>query len=271
MLKKQRILVGVACFLTIILWTLPKVVVENDAIALSNQMEDKFTPQDTHNANVSSQNRTIIDSLVVSLKENNSPAISIHLDSLIAIFKHLNLYDSAAFYAEYFAENNPSQESFAKAGNLYYEAFTFAISKEKEKFLGEKTRTLLGKAQSLGKENLDWQVKIGMTLVSTSAPMQGIQMIRDVLVKNPNHQLALFNLGVLAMQSGQFDKAIERFEKLKSIDSTDIQARFYLGICQYELKSYKQARIELEAVKALTQEPEILATVNNYLQKIPIP
>ena len=44
--------------------------------------------------------------------------------------------------------------------------------------------------------------------------MQGIMMLREVLEEDPKNELALFNMGMLSIQSGQYDKAVERLVEL---------------------------------------------------------
>lgn len=44
--------------------------------------------------------------------------------------------------------------------------------------------------------------------------MNGVQMFLKVLEKDPQNEAALYNLGMLAIESGQWKKAEERFEKL---------------------------------------------------------
>ena len=46
------------------------------------------------------------------------------------------------------------------------------------------------------------------------AMSQGIFKLRDVLKKDPENIKALYHMGLLSIESGQFEKAIERFEKL---------------------------------------------------------
>lgn len=46
------------------------------------------------------------------------------------------------------------------------------------------------------------------------AMTQGIFKLRDVLKQDPDNVRALYHMGLLSIESGQFDKAIERFEKL---------------------------------------------------------
>jgi Flp pilus assembly protein TadD len=74
-----------------------------------------------------------------------------------------------------------------------------------------------------------------MTYVAGSEPMTGIMMLREVIEQEPENELAIYNLGILAITSGQLEKAIERFEKLKELDPENPEANFYLGYCLFEL------------------------------------
>lgn len=47
--------------------------------------------------------------------------------------------------------------------------------------------------------------------------MGGVQLFLEVIKDDPNNEAALYNLGMLAIQSGQMDKAEKRFEKLVSL------------------------------------------------------
>jgi Flp pilus assembly protein TadD len=47
--------------------------------------------------------------------------------------------------------------------------------------------------------------------------MNGVQKLLKVVRIDNNNEMALYQLGILAVKSGQTDKAIERFEKLVSL------------------------------------------------------
>jgi Tfp pilus assembly protein PilF len=47
-------------------------------------------------------------------------------------------------------------------------------------------------------------------------PMEGIRLLREVLEEDPENTEVHYRLGMFSMQSGQFDKAIARFEKVVS-------------------------------------------------------
>jgi cytochrome c-type biogenesis protein CcmH/NrfG len=61
------------------------------------------------------------------------------------------------------------------------------------------------------------------------APMKGIKLLKEVLEEDPQNTQALYYLGTFSIQSGQFDKAIQRFETLIQIDPKNEEAQFLLG------------------------------------------
>lgn len=50
-------------------------------------------------------------------------------------------------------------------------------------------------------------------------PMKGIMMLREMVEKDSSNVLAHFYLGEFSLQSGQLDKAIDRFNKVLLLDS----------------------------------------------------
>ena len=65
--------------------------------------------------------------------------------------------------------------------------------------------------------------------VNGSNPMQGIQMLREIVASDSMNLDAQFYLGLFSVKSGQLDKAADRFRKVIAIDSTYAQAYTELG------------------------------------------
>lgn len=66
------------------------------------------------------------------------------------------------------------------------------------------------------------------------APMEGIQLLLEVLNEDPNNIEALFYLGDFSLKTGQFDKAIGRFETLVKVQPEN--SKFWFLLAQaYEL------------------------------------
>ena len=91
-------------------------------------------------------------------------------------------------------------------------------------------------------------VENALKLIESNNPMEGVFMLRKILEKEPKNKEALFNLGVLSIQSKQYDKAIERFNQLLIIDSLDKRAYLHLGISNFELGNEEEANFFFDKV-----------------------
>ncbi|MEN7548470.1 tetratricopeptide repeat protein [Rapidithrix thailandica] len=275
MLRPQIILVVVAILCITGLSLMPKVVVNNDSAEtagieqpVDQEAATSQSAASEHHMKVSEEQQEMINAQR-ELWENATEAEQAPaLKKLMDLYRSINRIDSAAIVSEQYTHQHPELANYLQTGNLYYEAFTFSLDKTRQQLLGTKTREFLQKALEEDASLLDLKVKVGMTYVSTSNPMQGILMIREVLQEDPDNLSALYNLGVLSMESGQHHKAIERFEHLLRVDASNLQARFLLGV-SYRSDGQTQKAIEqFEYVKAREKNPEILQTVNNYLEEL---
>ena len=57
-------------------------------------------------------------------------------------------------------------------------------------------------------DNLDAKTNLGMAYMATENPVKGVTLFREVLAADPRNEKALYNLGMLSIQSGQYDKAV---------------------------------------------------------------
>jgi tetratricopeptide (TPR) repeat protein len=70
------------------------------------------------------------------------------------------------------------------------------------------------------------------------------------------------------MQSGQYDKAVERFKNLMDINPANIQALYYLGVSLYETSQLVEADAVFEKVKNTSNDPAIISSTEAYLKKL---
>ncbi|MEH0158525.1 tetratricopeptide repeat protein [Limibacter armeniacum] len=275
MSRSQVIVLAASAVVVVGLALMPRAVVKNNnkqvegTTAEAAAPAQKDTQPTTHQANIPAE---VLSNIEAQKEVYNTAGDEREkragLDELIATFKEINRYDSAAYYAEQFSIEYPKSAYILKAGDIYYEAFTFALDAEKVAEMAKKTQQLFEKYLEANPKDLDVKVKLGMTYVPTANPMQGIAMIREVLNEEPDQKLALFNLGLLAIQSGQFDKGVGRFKRLTELDKEDMQSWFYLGLCYKETGKEAEAIEVLEHVKKNVKEPQIITSVNQYLEEL---
>lgn len=276
MLKKYLILSTVAIVAIVGLFLLPKSVVDNErdneaqSAATESTGDVSTAGSDTdHTADMPEEMRQELAELREAYENSrNSENFANFANSLIERFASTNQYDSAAKYAGQLAEVNNSTTNLQKAGDMYYEAFTYAMDAEKAQQMGKQTRYYYEQLIEQAPEQLDAKAKMAMTYVSSSNPMQGIQMLREVLDADENNQTAIYNLGLLSMQSGQYDRAVQRFEKLVQLEPENLQAQFLLGVSYFELGDKAEAKTQFEKVKSMDADPSVTASVDEYLDQL---
>jgi tetratricopeptide (TPR) repeat protein len=271
MLKIRIILIVASAIVIWLLFLLPKVVVENedqlgtatDSAAVNNQNQQggahTVVPETLSHAIKSLRSRYL------STPKNEKS--SIFADSLRDLYTQAGQFDSAAWFAGQAASFLNTTESFLKAGNSYYEAYTFAMGKAKQEALAEETRKYLEKVINANPKNLEAKTKIGMTYFSSNPP-KGVGILREVLAEDPKNELVLFNLGMLAIQSGQSDRAIERLNELIAVNPKHTQGQLLLGVAYMNKGDKKKAKEQFEKVKQLDADPSVQATVDSYLKDL---
>ena len=105
-----------------------------------------------------------------------------------------------------------------------------------------------------------------LKLIESNNPMEGVFMLRKILEKDPKNKEALFHLGVLSIQSKQYNKAIERFNQLLIIDSLDKRAYLHLGISNFELGNEKEANFFFDKV-IQSNDNLLIEQLNLFLNK----
>jgi len=269
---KTRIILIVACAIVIwLIFLLPKVAVENES-----QLATESGAAEKPAENQAMPHASASEDILKSIKElrakyvSNSPnqKNTIFADSLADLYFGAGQFDSAAWFAEEAASFFNTQESFIKAGNAYYEAYTFAMEAEKRDKLAEKAREFLGKVLEKDPKNHEVKAKIAMTYLSSASPMQGIMMLREILAEDPKNETALFYMGMLSVQSGQYDKAIERLEELVVVNPNHVQGQLLLGVSYMNKGDKAKAKAQFEKVKKLDSDPSVQATADSYLKDL---
>jgi tetratricopeptide (TPR) repeat protein len=271
MLKTRIFLVLASAALIWLIFLLPKVVVDNDQELSEGQSpkpgSTSSSSADVHEVpeNVASAIRNLrVEYRGGSSNEKNA----IFADSLASLYQSVGKFDSAGWYAEEASKFYNTAESWIKAGDQYYQAYTLALDQNKQTEFAKKAQGFYQKVLESNPANLEVKTKMAMTFITTSTPMQGIKMLMEVLKEDPQNESALFNLGMLSIQSGQNDKAVERLDTLVKINPNHTQAQLLLGIAWMNLGDELKARVQFEKVKQMDKDPAVQATVDSYLKDL---
>lgn len=268
MLKTRILLVVISAAIICLIFLLPKVVV-NSENELSKSTNDSIGQNMDIHVQAPEDLRRLIKTIRGQFLSNvGNEKNAIFADSLATLYLSAGQFDSAAWFAGESSTFFNTIESWTKAGDSYYQAFTFALDQSKQDRLATKAQEFYSKVLEAQPQNLDVKTKMAMTYVSSASPMKGIMMLREVLAQDPKNELALFNMGMLSIQSGQYDKAAERLRELVSINPGNTQAQLLLGIALMNIGDKKGAKEQFEKVKQGDTDPAVQATADSYLKDL---
>lgn len=261
-MRKEQILLSLgALALVVILYQLPRSVVENDQLQEVSSGED-------HSFEIPSDIQSQIRVLRSSIKsEENLDKKTNFAHSLARVYLDFGELDSAVRYAKVIESwiEGDSKE----AADIYFTAFERSPSSEEGTIYASKAREILVSLLDKDPEDLFLKNRLAMTLVASENPMAGISMLREVVATDENNRQAILNLGLLSVQSGQFERAKNRFEKLVSLDTSDNEAKLYLAVSEMELDQPLQARLLLEEILASKDSiPAIKVMAMDYLEAL---
>lgn len=272
MFRTRLILVLVTATVVVLIFLLPKVVVQSESeLASSGPSPDSTASTDPAGHNeVSESDQAAINNLrrQFTLASGNEKS-SIFADSLWNLYSKSGRYDSAAWFAERSASFLKTTDSYLRAGNSYYEAYSYALDQDKQNQMGAKARELLGKALEADPKLYDAKARIAMTLMTSGRPpMEGIRMLREVTEDDPENEFALFNLGMLSIQSRQFDRAVEWLTKLVAVNPQHLQGQVFLGMALANTGEKEKAREQFEKARKMTTDQSVIATIDSYLNDL---
>jgi tetratricopeptide (TPR) repeat protein len=97
-------------------------------------------------------------------------------------------------------------------------------------------------------------------------PMVAIKKLRDLADSEPNNVEAQYHLGLFSWQSGQYDKAMDRFKKVIALDPKGYpDAYAFLAQAYGTLDSTDKAIAAIETYKTLVTDTALLHGADRFL------
>mgnify|MGYP001300114494 CR=1 FL=1 len=106
-------------------------------------------------------------------------------------------------------------------------------------------------------------------LAAGGPPMQVILKLKDLADQEPDNVEAQYHLGLFSWQTGQYDKAMERFRRTIALDPKNYpDAYAYLGQAYNSLDSNDQALSMLETYKTLVTDTALTKGADRLIAEI---
>ncbi len=183
----------------------------------------------------------------------------------------------AAFYYQAVARKENSFDDWLKAGSRFNDAYKGTQDTSVQPAFVQNAIEAFKNAVKQKPEDLEAKTGLGVAYVNQTSsgiadpnggsPMQGIMLLLDVVKQDPNNRSANLNLGLFAMKSGQFDKAVNRFKTMIA-QKPEVEPYFYLA------ESYKQLGMKKEAIDAyqkckdMIPDPIVGQKIDQYIKEL---
>ena len=236
---------------------------EQAVVALSLEQVSESAKQ-TINASLAAE----ITTLETALKNADEPSKLALYKQLAQKWDDVNVAIPSAFYKELVAQTESSYENWVLAGDQLTTAYQTTQDSTSQPTLVQKAITAYQAALKLNPASLNAKTGLGSAYVSgTANPMQGIQLLLEVVKEDPKNVKANTNLGLFSMRSGQFDKAVTRFKTVIE-QKPDPEAWFYLATSYENLGQNKDAILAFEKSKELAANPGLSNFVDQKIKAL---
>jgi cytochrome c-type biogenesis protein CcmH/NrfG len=236
---------------------------EQAIVALSLEQVSESAKQNI-NASLAAE----ITSLETALKNADEPSKLALYKQLAQKWDDVNVAIPSAFYKELVAQTESSYENWILAGDQLTTAYQTTQDSTSQPTLVQKAITAYQAALKLNPASLNAKTGLGSAYVSgTANPMQGIQLLLEVVKEDPKNVKANTNLGLFSMRSGQFDKAVTRFKTVIE-QKPDPEAWFYLATSYENLGQNKDAILAFEKSKELAANPGLSNFVDQKIKAL---
>lgn len=275
--KQFLVIVILSVALVGFLFSRPKVVIKDEAKANrdkpnNSQQQTEAKGQEKpamHKVELSAAQQKTVTDLTAQLAKASDVKQKNTLNRQLAdVFATAEAVDSSAYYYEQIALLEPNTNNWLAAGDAYFQAFSLALRPENTARMAEKTRACYKKVLALNPRELHAKTNLAMTYVSSESPMQAIMMLREVLNDDPNYIPAMMNMGVLSLQSGQYDKAVTRFKQVLAITPENQNAQLGLAYSLIETGGKKEAKEILVGLMKTKLDPVLQQEVKNTLDNL---
>ena len=127
-------------------------------------------------------------------------------------------------FAEEAAVIENTDTSWSVAGATFFNALSAAESNDLREFTAKRAVKAFESAASLQPDKVEHRVNLALVYAENPPPdnpMKAVLMLRDLESQYPESPAVYNALGRLAIKTGQWERAIERLEKARSLDAAN--------------------------------------------------
>jgi tetratricopeptide (TPR) repeat protein len=209
-----------------------------------------------------------------SVVRGDVKAQQLNADRLLGDFWKDSVQNGFLLYAYYTGEAaklENREKSLTFAAQLFLESLRGQDNAGLKSWMATNAKELFEKALELNPDNDSSKVGLGASYIFGSSAenptevMQGIQRILEVAHRDSANMYAQFMLGLGGIESGQFDKAIERLTTVVRHQPANIEALLFLAEVHQQKGDKPDAIRYYEAAKKLVGNQEMIRDIDQRI------
>lgn len=272
--KQQYVAIAAAILIIVLLLLLPRKVLDKKDI-VKDQLEEidgnhNFTIQSLIESISDERLRNRVQSEFDKYIKNSNVS---KLDSLYSTTYTNNLPELAALFYELKASKLKNEENWLLSGDAFFNAFRYTQHQEFKTLLINKAIDAYNEVLKINDKNLNAKTGLGVCYVDGFSylgepPMRGITLLLEVVKEDSTNLSALTNLGYFSIQSGQYEKAKQRFEQILRIQPNFAEAHLYLTDINLAMGDTIKAVEHIKKYKSVIENPATKQQLDEYIKKL---
>ena len=281
-MNKQTILAGLGIIAVALLFILGRTTDNKKPLAIPAATSNSKSFDVQHFIEDSKQKLSPSQAIYITKLENgisrgDVPVQQIQAYNGLANFwkDSIRLFEPYLFYLSKAAKLDNSEKSLTFAAQLFLEALRGEQDDTKLNWETTEAISLFESAIKLNPGNDSLRIGLGSCYIygkgrsgNPEETMKGIQELLAVARKDSNNMKAQIVLGVGGLVSGQFDKALERFQRVVTKEPNNLEAIAYLADA-YAAKGNKEEAIKWYTIsKRLANNPHYSEEVDKRINSL---
>ncbi|MBC7536545.1 MAG: tetratricopeptide repeat protein [Ferruginibacter sp.] len=282
-MKKQLILAAAGILSVIFLFIFGRTsepkkapITNPSGAGISSFNIEKFI--DTAKAKLPPSQILYVSSLENSVKRGDVQSQQIMAYSSLAKFwkDSIQLFEPYAFYISEAAKLDNSEKNLTFAARLFLDNLRGEHDEPKLSWETTEAITLFERAIKLNPDNDDLRIGLGSCYVygkgrngDPQETMKGIQELLAVVRKDSNNMKAQLVLAIGGVVSGQYDKALERLQKIIAREPNNFEAIAFLADT-YAAKGEKEQAIKWYTIlkRIVSNDPRSVKEIDNRIKML---
>ncbi len=218
-----------------------------------------------------------VNRLQQSVVRGDVKAQQLNADRRLAQFWKDSVTDGFLLYAYYTGEAaklENTEKSMTFAARKFLDGLQVQENAQLKGWMATEAKGLFERALSLNSADDSAKVGLGASYIfgaqagDPTEVMQGIQQILEVARRDSTNMYAQFMLGVGGIESGQYDRAIERLTTVVRHEPGNVEALLLLAEADQQKGDKAGAVKNFEAAKKLVGNPEMAHAIDQQIKSL---